>query len=237
MDGCQHYRRHCELKAPCCGTFHVCRKCHDESMGHLIDRFSVTEMRCLYCHTEQPVSNRCVKCEQVMARYYCEICHLFDDDKDKEFWHCHSCGFCRFVRGNEQHQHCTQCRTCMPLGHDRHIDMSANCPVCLESFSSGCDACIIPGPCDHPIHEKCYVSYISRGNYTCPICTRTYATLDMTQRWSLMDHEIQLQPMPDIYKEMAVTFQCNDCNSQEKSTMNLIGYKCSQCKGYNTVVV
>lgn len=239
VDGCHHYRRHCELKAPCCNTFYVCRKCHDDAKGnhHLIDRFAVREMRCLYCHTEQAISNQCVVCEKQMAHYYCDICHLFDDDRDKVFWHCVSCGFCRFVRGTEQHEHCEQCHSCMPLGHDTHVNMDTNCPICLESLSHGPDTITQPGPCDHLLHEKCYLEYISQGHYSCPLCARTFATCDMTQRWSLYDHEIATQPMPDEYRDIPVSFKCNDCRTIEKTTLNLIGYKCSVCRGYNTLTV
>ena len=28
--GCPHYRRKCDVRAPCCGRFFCCHLCHDE---------------------------------------------------------------------------------------------------------------------------------------------------------------------------------------------------------------
>ncbi len=33
-----------------------------------------------------------------MARYYCNICHLFDDEPGRDIYHCPFCNFCRQVR-------------------------------------------------------------------------------------------------------------------------------------------
>lgn len=240
-NGCSHYRRNCELLAPCCNTFYTCRKCHDETIGedHVMDRYKVTTMRCLYCKTVQPVSNECVQCEKEMANYYCDICHFYDDDdKEKYLWHCEECGYCRNIMvGVEKYTHCSECNVCMPVGHTIHINMDTNCPICMEKMNRGYDRCLLPGPCQHTLHEKCYLEYRSHGKYSCPVCSKTFATLDMTSYWAIYDREIISQPMPETYKDIPVIFLCNDCNIKESTTLNLIGYKCRQCVGYNTVAV
>jgi zinc finger-like protein len=80
--GCKHYRAACALVAPCCGAVVACRLCHDEAgeCGVAFDQYAVREMRCNLCDTLQLVAQRCSKCKASMARYYCSICHLFDDD-------------------------------------------------------------------------------------------------------------------------------------------------------------
>lgn len=63
--GCEHYKRHCKLVAPCCGkvyncrfsdakicsTFTILRFCHDEAEPtHSLDRKKVEEVECLKCN-------------------------------------------------------------------------------------------------------------------------------------------------------------------------------------------
>ena len=97
--GCRHYQRKAILVAPCCGKEFVCRLCHDEECtDHTFDRYRVTEMRCMECGTRQPVNRMCTHCGTLMAKYYCNICHLFDDDSGRDIYHCQFCNFCRRVR-------------------------------------------------------------------------------------------------------------------------------------------
>lgn len=236
--GCVHYSRHCQLRAPCCGLYYACRRCHDES-GHKMDRFAVTEMKCLYCETSQQVSNECVACHRRMARYYCDVCHLFDDDEKHHIWHCVQCGMCLCDQtGNaEPHEHCVQCNTCRAVGHTTHINSGADCPVCLDPLYSNNRAVVFPGPCTHWLHSDCFTQYLSHKNYACPVCKKTFATLDMTPLWHSYDELCRAQPTPPEYAQTIVTFLCNDCEVRQSAQQNLIGYKCIHCHGYNTVVV
>ena len=95
--GCRHYRRRAMLVAPCCGRTFVCRFCHDEASDHAMDRYAVREMVCMECGLRQPVAGECAGCRASMARYYCKVCHLFDDDPAKDIYHCPFCNFCRQV--------------------------------------------------------------------------------------------------------------------------------------------
>lgn len=235
MEGCAHYQRFCEVKAPCCNTYYRCRKCHDEIViDHEMDTFKVTEIRCLYCKTEQPVSNQCITCEKQMAKYYCAICHLFENDETKSIFHCVECGFCYLAEPGAEIKHCSQCNMCRDVDHTTHIDCNVNCPICMESTQG---YRIVRPACDHLIHEHCHDSYVSQDNYKCPICSRTYAHLNMDLTWRNMDRMIELQPMPDEYKNTSVNVLCNDCQIRKTHSLNLIGYKCNQCGGYNTVTV
>lgn len=79
--GCAHYRTNCALVAPCCDKQVPCRICHDEQgqCQHEMDRYKVREMVCQICATRQPCAQQCHECKAIMARYYCGVCHLFDD--------------------------------------------------------------------------------------------------------------------------------------------------------------
>ena len=64
--GCEHYKRHCRLVAPCCAKVYNCRLtrkiaehsmlmilrfCHDEAEPtHSLDRKKVEEVECLKCN-------------------------------------------------------------------------------------------------------------------------------------------------------------------------------------------
>ena len=76
--GCKHYKRKCALKVPCCGTFAVCRFCHEEEIGssHAVDRFAVKEVKCLVCAEVQPVAAACRSCNVQFASYFCSVCNF-----------------------------------------------------------------------------------------------------------------------------------------------------------------
>ena len=123
--GCSHYSRKCQVRAPCCppDTFHPCRFCHDEQQDHKIDRHAISEMVCMLCcqraadadkffaARSQPIADICIDCSQPMARYWCAVCKFFDDEPDRDIFHCTACGICR--RGKQDDFfHCDRCNCC-----------------------------------------------------------------------------------------------------------------------------
>ncbi|KAJ7299196.1 hypothetical protein O6H91_Y282800 [Diphasiastrum complanatum] len=87
--GCEHYKRNCKLRASCCGLLFTCRFCHDKVSDHSMDRHATEEMMCMKCLEVQPVRQTCAtpSCNNMeMARYFCSICKLFDDDK-RDIYH------------------------------------------------------------------------------------------------------------------------------------------------------
>lgn len=235
--GCKHYKRNCKVKAPCCQQFYTCRRCHDESVtGHKINRYQIQEMMCFFCSTIQPVAQNCAHCHKVMAKYFCPVCKFWDDDEKKVIWHCEQCGLCR-VSTNHAQEHCNLCNCCMPIGHTEHSDLlHNNCPICSEDLFTSTQSAFMPEPCKHSIHNHCFKDYLRRGNYTCPICSKTYGNLDMTDAWTHRDQIIAANPMPEEYKDWKVEFLCNDCNVKETALWHFIGQKCTKCGGYNTVI-
>jgi uncharacterized CHY-type Zn-finger protein len=61
--GCKHYKRRCQIRAPCCNEVFDCRHCHNESTStlrniydrHDLVRQDVKQVICSVCDTEQPV--------------------------------------------------------------------------------------------------------------------------------------------------------------------------------------
>ncbi|OXB74964.1 UNVERIFIED_CONTAM: hypothetical protein H355_013304 [Colinus virginianus] len=110
--GCEHYRRGCLLRAPCCGKLYPCRLCHDGAEEHRLDRFRVAEVQCARCRLLQKAQQRCEGCSSLFGEYYCDVCHLFD--RDKQQYHCDECGICR---------------TC----YEEMLKEGYRCPLCMHS--------------------------------------------------------------------------------------------------------
>ena len=54
--GCAHYKRACQVVAPCCGHVYACRHCHDEAEGHRLNQRDVADMICMHCGKRQPAA-------------------------------------------------------------------------------------------------------------------------------------------------------------------------------------
>jgi hypothetical protein len=109
-EGCSHYKRKCQLLAPCCDTFYPCRFCHDEQRDeaekdvkkrHNLDRKAVKKVKCMRCGEVQDPAKECKSCGVVMGFYFCPVCNLYDDVDKKQF-HCDKCTICR-VGGAEKY--------------------------------------------------------------------------------------------------------------------------------------
>ncbi|RXH76061.1 hypothetical protein DVH24_001640 [Malus domestica] len=82
--GCKHYKRNCKLFAACCNQLYTCIRCHDEMADHEIDRKSIIEMMCMKCLKMQTVGPTCstASCSNFsMAKYFCRICKIFDNER------------------------------------------------------------------------------------------------------------------------------------------------------------
>ncbi|XP_025934106.1 RING finger and CHY zinc finger domain-containing protein 1 isoform X4 [Apteryx rowi] len=207
-EGCEHYRRGCLLRAPCCGKLYACRLCHDGAEGHRLDRFRVAEVQCARCRRLQKAQQSCEGCHSLFGEYYCGICHLFD--RDKKQYHCAECGICR-IGPKEDFFHCSKCNLCLSLSlRGKHKDI----------HTSRVGAHVLP--CGHLLH---------RG-YRCPLCM--HSALDMTRYWRQLDDEVAQTPMPTEYQNMMVEILCNDCNARSTVQFHLLGMKCTNCESYNT---
>ncbi|KAK0608674.1 hypothetical protein LWI29_034198 [Acer saccharum] len=241
--GCKHYRRRCKIRAPCCNEIFECRHCHNEAVGmlknpydrHEINRLEVTQVICSVCDTEQPVAQVCTNCGVNMGEYFCEICKFYDDNTEKQQFHCDDCGICR-VGGLENFFHCEKCGSCYSISlQDNHVcvenSMRHHCPICYEYlFDSLKDTTVMK--CGHTMHSECYHEMIKHDKYCCPICSKSI--IDMSRTWKRLDVEIEAIMMPEDYRYKKVWILCNDCNDTTEVYFHIIGQKCSHCSSYNT---
>uniref|UniRef100_M4CU25 CHY-type domain-containing protein n=1 Tax=Brassica campestris TaxID=3711 RepID=M4CU25_BRACM len=99
--GCEHYKRRCKIRAPCCNLIFPCRHCHNDAANALPDpkeRHDLVRQNviCSVCEAEQEVAQVCSNCGVCMGEYFCNICKFFDDETSKEQFHCDDCGICRY---------------------------------------------------------------------------------------------------------------------------------------------
>jgi RING finger and CHY zinc finger domain-containing protein 1 len=107
--------------------------------------------------------------------------------------------------------------------------LKQNCPVCLDDlFSSTKGISFLP--CHHAIHSSCFQEMIKNKSFKCPLCNKLMLELDN----ELLDLEIQNTPMPDEYKDLKVNILCNECQCKSECLFHIYGFKCSNCKSYNT---
>lgn len=112
--GCEHYRRNVKLQCSTCNRWYTCRFCHDNVEDHNLVRKETRNMLCMFCGTAQRASQTCVSCEAPAARYYCDICKLWNDDPDKPCYHCNDCGICRIGHGiGKDFYHCKASNPCV----------------------------------------------------------------------------------------------------------------------------
>ncbi|KAG6703803.1 hypothetical protein I3842_07G103500 [Carya illinoinensis] len=240
--GCEHYRRRCKIRAPCCNQLFPCRHCHNEAASslsnpndrHELVRQDVKQVLCLICNTEQQVARVCSNCGVNMGEYFCDMCKFYDDETEKGQFHCQQCGICR-VGGRDNFFHCKKCGSCYPVNIlDNHScvenSMKNFCPVCYEYLFDSIKATKIL-KCGHTMHMDCFDDMKKQNMYRCPICSKTVT--DMSVFWNMLDKEIEATAMPEEYR-YKVSILCNDCNNNGEACFHVLGHKCGHCNSYNT---
>jgi uncharacterized CHY-type Zn-finger protein len=241
--GCKHYQTNVSLSAPCCDSFFVCRFCHDERSDHTIDRKAVDKLRCLRCGHVQSlrgddvVDSKCETCQEQFARYYCSVCKFYDDDPQKDVYHCADCGVCRVGRP-EQFFHCKGCNACISVDlRNNHRCLSgsvtSNCPVCIGSLANSVQATSLL-PCGHAMHTSCLESY-RKTNYRCPSCLKSLG--DVGAIFSAIDRIMATMQVPEKYKRLQATISCRDCEKRSVVPHHFMYHKCTHCGSYNTSVL
>jgi RING finger and CHY zinc finger domain-containing protein 1 len=228
---CKHYDRSCLIHSLCCNKWYSCRLCHDENENHIIDRFKISKIQCIKCLTEQKPSNKCINCNNKFSEYYCDICHLWESNKD--IFHCKNCGFCRNGK-KEKMYHCKKCNICIPnelkLNHTC-IENSPhnNCPICLDYMFTSTKELIMLN-CGHWIHKECINEY-GKNDYRCPICKKSM--WDMDTCWKKMAECMNEIEIPNELENLKSRIICNDCNFKSIVNYSVI-HQCSQCNSWNT---
>jgi hypothetical protein len=162
---CSHTEnRKCSLIFPCCGKVYKCWICHDEENNeHDVHLMDIVEIICDECNTKQRITNKCVHCGIQFAKYYCDKCHYFTNEK---MFHCPKCERCT---DEKMYIHCDKCGYCMPKNHiciENAFDDS--CSICLDKLKNGKFIRILN--CGHIFHNICFINLIKTGIYSCPVC-------------------------------------------------------------------
>ncbi|KAG9459793.1 hypothetical protein H6P81_004301 [Aristolochia fimbriata] len=241
--GCEHYRRRCKIRAPCCNEIFPCRHCHNEAKSapdcvrdrHELVRQDVRQVVCTVCDTQQQVQQVCENCGVKMGEYFCNVCKFYDDDAEKGQFHCDECGICR-VGGRENFFHCQKCGSCYSNAlQDNHQcvenSMRHHCPICYEYLFDSLKGTRVMR-CGHTMHDECFLEMASRDKYTCPICYKS--VIDMTAAWKMLEQEVEATRMPEDYRYRKVWILCNDCNDTTEVYYHIIGQKCGHCNSFNT---
>lgn len=238
--GCKHYQTSCKLQCPTCHKYYVCRNCHDaEEHTHEMSRKDVHTISCMVCGKIQPPAEECIDCENVFAEYFCPKCKLYDNDPNKNIYHCDDCGICRLGMGlGIDYYHCHGCNACISvlLENDHKCienRTKCDCPICGDYMFTSKKKVVVM-PCGHAIHQHCYDEYV-KNYYKCPICSRTI--INMGARFREIDNEIEMQPMPYPYNSWRCVITCNDCNTKSICKYHILGLKCDICHSYNTAQI
>eukprot|EP00049_Salpingoeca_infusionum_P002035 m.53103 g.53103 ORF g.53103 m.53103 type:complete len:337 (+) comp11354_c1_seq1:216-1226(+) len=232
---CEHYARHCQIKAACCGQYYPCRLCHDKAQNPAcpseMNRQAVMQIECQKCQLKQMVNESCVRCGQRFGEYFCGICRFFDANT-KPKYHCFGCGMCR-VGGRENFKHCDTCRVCYTqasFSAHRCIENATdrNCPVCLEHLHTSTRKFHIP-KCGHILHMDCFQELVRSSATKCPLCQEPYFNAQM---FGANPHSAF--PMPPEFQNHRVHIQCDDCNQKSFVQFHMLGNRCAHCDSLRT---
>ncbi|KAM7267883.1 hypothetical protein ACFE04_010049 [Oxalis oulophora] len=237
--GCKHYKRNCKLRASCCGKLFPCRFCHDDLSDHSMERKATTEMMCMRCLKIQPVGPVCTtpSCDGFeMAKYYCNICKFFDDERS--VYHCPFCNLCRVGKGlGIDFFHCMGCNCCLGIHIENHKclekSLETNCPICCD-FLFTSSSIVRALPCGHYMHSSCFQAYTC-NQYTCPICSKSLG--DMAVYFGMLDALLATEELPEEYKDRCQDILCHDCDRKSSARFHWLYHKCGSCGSYNTRLV
>jgi Zinc-ribbon/CHY zinc finger/Ring finger domain len=245
--GCPHYARACKLRHPISGRMYTCRLCCEQErempskdQDEPLDRYAVQEIMCMKCNALQPAEDRCINpdCEsdgKPFAKYYCKICHLYDD-RPRPVFHCPYCNTCRMGLGlGIDFRHCMRCNACVSLEDRDHRcipqKLQGSCPICHETLFQSTEP--LRGlRCGHVMHMSCFTNYRRGQRYTCPLCMKSME--DMNDYFALLDAAVRMQPMPIAYLSTMSNIYCQDCEKSGQCRYHFVGHKCPHCGSYNT---
>ncbi|KOM41920.1 hypothetical protein LR48_Vigan04g211800 [Vigna angularis] len=259
--GCQHYRRRCRIRAPCCNEIFNCRHCHNEAKNninieqkhrHDIPRHQVKQVICSLCETEQEVSL------DFLAIFQYNLPQWFSKTVLSVVfvWASTSVGrvsslMMMYLRSNiiavavefaeledvKMSSTATNVVSCCYPTQMKNSHpcvegaMHHDCPVCFEYLFESVNDVLVL-PCGHTIHKSCLNEMREHFQYACPLCSKSVC--DMSMIWEKFDMEIAATPMPEAYRNKMIWILCNDCTKTSHVQYHLVAQKCLNCKSYNT---
>ncbi|KAK4407053.1 E3 ubiquitin-protein ligase MIEL1, partial [Sesamum angolense] len=236
--GCEHYRRRCKIRAPCCNQIFTCRHCHNEAASALSNPKESTRLfammlsklfvRYAIQNNRFPISVQIAasNLENTSATYansmmmispkssFIVMTAAFVDPESSWAY-------------TSPHNILSVAGSCYSIGlRDNHLcvedSMKSHCPICYEFlFDSTKQTTILK--CGHTMHVECYEEMFSQNQYRCPICSKS--VLNMSRTWERLDQEIEATAMPEEYR-YEVQILCNDCNNRSKAFFHIFGHKC-----------
>lgn len=248
---CSHYQRGCLLQCQECKLFVPCRLCHDaeSSIGHNMNRFTVALIKCKTCQKEQsPHPNgKCQnkECAQVFGLYYCDVCHLYENDQTKRIFHCTECGICR-IGSKDEYIHCIKCNHCIKCEvisageHTCFANTWANdCPICNESLSNSVKPLVLL-KCGHGIHQECVQNYLIH-DYRCPLCKKSVAQMNWEPMQTALNNmrdngNVQFTITDTSGEILKKTCLCNDCGNHftiERNVFSMYSCPSEECGSFN----
>ncbi|CAL6080878.1 RING_finger and CHY zinc finger domain-containing protein [Hexamita inflata] len=235
--GCQHYICGCLQQCPTCKNFYGCRQCHNEAEDHVLDRTSVTTLKCRFCSETVPFGDKCANCSKQFCSVFCPVCKFmcFIGLDEKPFYHCEQCGTCK-VGLKKKWTHCDKCNRCYHVdyfnSHRCGIRTATECCVCLGTLRDSVFQ-IRDIECGHTMHYHCWVQLINQNNFSCPMCKK--CLLDAELRQQIFEHYTQIA-RKTLIGTRTVQVHCNQCNN-EFGFFEQPFYWCHECKSFNTSVV
>uniref|UniRef100_A0A0D9VPI3 CHY-type domain-containing protein n=1 Tax=Leersia perrieri TaxID=77586 RepID=A0A0D9VPI3_9ORYZ len=237
--GCEHYRRKCKIRAPCCGEIFDCRHCHNQVKDSL--EVSISDRHEVPRHeiklTVLPCGHhRLSALSATKNRMYNRIAQIVG-----HVWVNISVQNATFMMMMYQRTNFTVmdvayvgcCYSYVLKDSHRCVEraMHHNCPVCFEYlFDSTKDISALR--CGHTIHLDCLYEMRSHQQFSCPVCLRS--ACDMSHAWQKLDQEVAASPMPAIYQKKMIWILCNDCGTTSNVQFHILGHKCPGCSSYNT---
>jgi RING finger/CHY zinc finger protein 1 len=185
---CTHYRRWLFPIHPDTGVVYPCRLCHDTAAASDVPAFPrhrVKGMVCAFCSCAQRVGTTCGNPDCTAYHkahaYYCDTCHLWDDDRYKMIYHCAACGICR-IGHSETYTHCFKCNMCVPRNSPTrppHVCWGrlhdTLCPICYMECDAHSQDPVSFLACGHVLHTECFQSMcLNTGHFQlkCPTCNQ-----------------------------------------------------------------
>lgn len=236
---CVHYRRNCNLVAPCCGRVVCCHQGHDaHSCGTSLDRtrHRVKQVVCCSCKKIQPVGNTCRYCPRSFGENGCIPCRMWYSG---DGYHCDECGICRKGKKRDM-RHCAVCKVCYPIHRNGANAQTHTCAInathrpcagCGKDMSRSRRPCTTMR-CGHSMHCDCFLQRV-QTNYACPRreCRKTVANM---QDWYRALESVAASQHA-THQTSEVSISCINCRATSRVRTNGNYRKCPSCGSNNTV--
>ena len=175
-----------KFKTSCCNNYHHLRITHNEIENHQLDAKewinNTSNIKCLYCDTEQPMTKICKNCNNILATHLCKICHVLSLSND--IIHCRKCNKCHV--DEKDLIYCSKCKLCVHKPHNNNICMKftkttdMNCCICMRNMTyngspmgekNSSNYIVLLECCKNVLHKNC-LDELKKTSDKCPYCRK-----------------------------------------------------------------